>query len=450
MIFERSGRVGGKCYDINYRGTAQAIGANFVEANYYNEDSLVPWLQQYGLTDDLFTVKLTEGVWRTNNPSDPGSKLSRSQFVLSEISKLTNSTSFEVNFGFFLQTVARYVELHKELFGLYDGDLMRRPSQDVFHRIRGTILEFLTRENLLGMKPMFYLTYVMPGYGQLEETAALYGLIWFNPRLVLTGALVSLNLAKFPFIAQSFKNGYENKVKAVVEKEQLDIRFNADIRSIDRTQNGVVLETWQNYEAKTEECDFLVWTPEASQLLRVLNSPTPEEGRLLGSLKPEVYYAQLFDVEGGVRHASTTGFMENIVSGVGLAPTWLMDTAATYAGVTPAAYDAAIGRRTLYSVQNPDKEYASEALARQILRDFLVKDFNATRVEFLDTIAWSYLPRWTPARVEEGRHWDLFDMQGKDRIWYAGVSGSFDSTRSVVSYNNRLLGQMVPRNITAY
>merc|ERR1719397_780979 len=91
------------------------------------------------------------------------------------------------------------------------------PSQDVFHRIRGTILEFLTRENLLGMKPMFYLTYVMPGYGQLEETAALYGLIWFNPRLVLTGALVSLNLAKFPFIAQSFKNGYENKVKAVVE-----------------------------------------------------------------------------------------------------------------------------------------------------------------------------------------------------------------------------------------
>ena len=142
--------------------------------------------------------------------------------------------------------------------------------------------------------------------------------------------------------------------------------------------------------------------------------------------------------------------MENIVSGEGLAPTWLMDTAATYAGVTPAAYDAAIGRRTLYSVQNPDQEYASEALARQVLRDFLVTGFNATRVEFLDTIAWSYLPRWTPARVEEGRHWDLFDMQGKDRIWYAGVSGSFDSTRSVVSYNNRLLGQMVPRNLTAY
>ena len=35
--------------------------------------------------------------------------------------------------------------------------------------------------------------------------------------------------------------------------------------------------------------------------------------------------------------------------------------------------------------------------------------------------------------------------QGKNKIWYAGVSASYESVRSVVSYNNRLLKQMVPR-----
>ena len=34
--------------------------------------------------------------------------------------------------------------------------------------------------------------------------------------------------------------------------------------------------------------------------------------------------------------------------------------------------------------------------------------------------------------------------QGQNRIWYAGVSASYESVRSVVSYNNRLLKQMVP------
>ena len=64
----------------------------------------------------------------------------------------------------------------------------------------------------------------------------------------------------------------------------------------------------------------------------------------------------------------------------------------------------------------------------------------------------------------EGRHWDVFKMQvrtiillttvlcifflwqGQNKIWYAGVSASFESVRSVLSYNNRLLKQMIPQS----
>ena len=72
--------------------------------------------------------------------------------------------------------------------------------------------------------------------------------------------------------------------------------------------------------------------------------------------------------------------------------------------------------------------------------------------------------RWSPKEVIEGRHWDVFKMQvhcskiytyiclvmfysptqGQNKIWYAGASASFESVRSVLSYNNRLLKQMVP------
>ena len=190
-MFEKSIRVVGKCYDINYRWTPQAQGTIYLEANYFNEDNIVPVLREYGL-DDLVPIPAPH-IWATNSASDPGSKLTSAQFTLGSLSKMTNSTSPEVNLGFFLQTVIRYVKLHKEMFGLYEGDLMQRPTPEVMHRVRGTILDFLQRENLVGMIPILQTTHTLDGYGHLDEIGALYGLIWNNPRLVLTMALIAIN-----------------------------------------------------------------------------------------------------------------------------------------------------------------------------------------------------------------------------------------------------------------
>ena len=54
--------------------------------------------------------------------------------------------------------------------------------------------------------------------------------------------------------------------------------------------------------------------PEVTQLLRTVDKQTKEEKCLLKSLKPEVYYAHLIEVEGGVRHSPTTAFMANLLS----------------------------------------------------------------------------------------------------------------------------------------
>ena len=397
VIFEKSSRVGGKCYDINYRGTPHAQGANFLEANYFNNDSLVPFLEEYGLAD-LVPVPPTD-FWITNSARDPGSNLTRAQYLLSAASKLTNSTSLEVNTGFFLNALIKYIQVHKELFGLYEGDLMQRPTAEVMHRIRGTLMDFLKREDLLAMVPIFDGTQTLAGYGHLDEIAALYGLLWHNPRLVLTAALAALKQSSKPFGMFSLKYGYEHIWKTIAMKEKLNIHFQTDIVSIKKERNSVHLKTWQNFEAKTEVCDFLIWTPEASQFIRTVENPSEEENRLLATLRPEVYYAHLINVEGGIRHSPTTAYMANVLSKEEeYAVTWTADMAGLLTpGITAPGgiekYNEGTGLRTLYALHAPAKHHTSETFLKEKMRNHLMKGFNVTSVEFLNTIAHPYLPR---------------------------------------------------------
>ena len=71
--------------------------------------------------------------------------------------------------GIFHQAAVRYVELHQELFGTYEGVLMRKPSVEVLEKTRGSFLEFLTRENFLPLMPLFLMSHTVQGYGYLDE-----------------------------------------------------------------------------------------------------------------------------------------------------------------------------------------------------------------------------------------------------------------------------------------
>ena len=53
--------------------------------------------------------------------------------------------------------------------------------------------------------------------------------------------------------------------------------------------------------------------------------------------------------------------------------------------------------------------------------------------------------RWSPAEMTSGRPWEVLGMQGREGIWFAGSSVSFESLSAVMEYNKLLLRQMVPR-----
>ena len=160
-IYEKTNRVGGKSYDINYRGEAQPQGPIFLAPSYF--DTVVPLSKQYGVGD--LVESPTPNFWKTNSSLDPGTKLTGPEFIFGLVQQITKETSLQTNVALFLDGITRYLQLYKDLFGSFQGALMQRPSSEVLYRISGTFIEYLEREDLLVIVPVVSLHIKSFGYG---------------------------------------------------------------------------------------------------------------------------------------------------------------------------------------------------------------------------------------------------------------------------------------------
>lgn len=163
-----------------------------------------------------------------------------------------------------------YFSLHKELFGDYEGDIMEKPEPSIMNRIRGTFLDFLQRENLEPMKIIFKTSHEVQGYGFIDEISALYGLMWNKPAFIAVYGFRTLKIPpqnerqNFYFL----RGGFEKVWKNIVEKEKLNVKFNTDIYSLRRHNGNSILKIWEGSSLRSELCNFVIWTPPMSELLR--------------------------------------------------------------------------------------------------------------------------------------------------------------------------------------
>lgn len=200
-----------------------------------------------------------------------------------------------------------------------------------------------------------------------------------------------------PYSTYVLKDGYEKVWKTIVEVEKLDVVYNVDIVGVSRLSNGSQIDIWRNSRVETELCDFIIWTPPMSELLRVLRSPLEEEQRLFSSLRSEYYTASLVELKGAVRHSPYTTYMAQWVERPEHGVIVDMDTSGVHTpGIrTPggvAAYDRLEGGQTKSCIQL-GKEPASKARLEEILRQHYMDGFDATTMEVLALKTWSYMPR---------------------------------------------------------
>ena len=139
---------------------------------------------------------------------------------------------------------------------------------------------------------VFDLMHTQWGYGYLDEVSALYGLMWIVPEAVLPPLLLR-NGMQLP------DGGFEELWQTIVTKEKLNIQLNVDIHKVKRNSpNDFEIHQTQHSKPSVTKCNFLIWTPEMSGLLEVLDSPSNMERQLLGGQTPEVYTASIINLRG--------------------------------------------------------------------------------------------------------------------------------------------------------
>ena len=176
-LLEKSSRSGGKSFTINYRGAPQDMGTVYLSPDY--EENIIKLMKKY--TGDnlahLPPASIRLGDLKLSIPYK--------QYVIVESMRNFNTTNTTIAGMKLVHAMKSYIGLHARLFGNYTGELMPRPSRSVMHRIRGTFMDFLKRENLASLQPIFLASHTMQGYGHLDEISALYGLMWNTPKLMV-------------------------------------------------------------------------------------------------------------------------------------------------------------------------------------------------------------------------------------------------------------------------
>ena len=381
--------------DVTLNETVNYMGTVFLEPNYF--DTVIPLANEYGLGE--FVKIPSANVFRFNSANMTGSKLKTKEYILGSLMKITGLENPLLLLQTLLQDIARYIKIHQEMFGSYTGELMLRPGVDVQHRIRGTFLDFLKRENLLTLVPYFILTQTSQGYGHLDEIGTLYGLLWNNPKFVVAVALRSIGNDKDPLSIYILKNGFEILWNTVVEKENINVKFNSDIVRVKRHfKGGVDIFFQENFVQRKEQCGWLVWAAPMEEFFKVAADLSHEEFVLFRSQAPAVFSTSLVKMNSDIRNGPFVTFLENInskaehgviveVNAAGL------KTPNIRRGEVQENWDKNNHLEKICSVLQLGKSFSDEKTLNAIIRSHYKDGFNASDVEILQTISWKYFPR---------------------------------------------------------
>ena len=389
-------------------------------------------------------------VWDANPVANSTAQpLPYPMYLLKNLMKITKNPSPAYNFKIFLGSLIKYAKLHYSLFGRIKGELMQKPTKAVFERTSGTFKAFLEQEKLTALIPLFLISNAAQGYGYIDEIGALYGLMWNTPNFIVSLALRSLGIKQDPFRVYVLKDGFENVWNTVVKEEKFDIRFLTSIQNIDRDEHGVKIHYRDSMSKEhTEDCGFLIWTPPMPDLLQSLSRPTKEETSLFTSLTPHIFVSTLMKGQGKITNPPIVYYRETLEDKIEGAVTAEMGMEGTlnYCEKDCSSIENMSsnmnGFADIKTVLQLRKTAINEMESNEIVRSHYEKGFNATDIEFLDTITWQYFYKWAPRELAQGNHWKVFDIQGTNRTWYAGSSVCFESVKSVMEYNKLLLRQL--------
>ena len=170
----------------------------------------------------------------------------------------------------------------------------------------------------------------------------------------------------------------------------------------------------------------MVFTPPLEEFLRLTyNDSDKSEDNLFSTQYNTYFTASLFNSKKAARKTPYNVYMENVLAKKNNA---VMEDWDQLGALIP----------DIYNNTSVDQQYAHNTSALRTasvlqlgrnasdiptLNAILLKhykDLGADEEDIIETIIWPYFHRWNPADMEKGTIWDVFDIQGKARTWFAG------------------------------
>jgi len=224
----------------------------------------------------------------------------------------------------------RYTKLHRKIFGDYedvsDGDVVTRfpPKPINYKYINMTFLEFLKKYKLEILIPYFIFNQsLLEGFGNLDEIPAFYGMLWNNASSI--AKLVDHREHSKPLTAPPkrgddglfmLRHGFHGLFQNMISVEGIEIKYNAEITSINRYLNDekhkicvMYCQTVDNEEyEKLIECDALFCASNINELLPLISDVTEEEEAAFASISTHILCTTLLecDTAGDGRRTSKT------------------------------------------------------------------------------------------------------------------------------------------------
>ena len=348
--------------------------------------------------------------------------------------------------------VMNYIRKHRELFGIYEGELMNRPSKEVLKQTNMTFFEYLKKIDAEVLEALFMCTQTAQGYGHIDEIPALYGLLWMTPNF--------LNLILKPDDpgekdVHILDKGFQFLWEEIARQENLNVQLNHKVSRIIRNPNrkSVDLVVYQTDCGVNHQhsFDFLILSPSMKQVKNYMHFEG-NESKIFEKLKENYYTTTLVDHEfSNARSESPQNYyifnMESKIE----SNVWVSrDSFASLQYIQGDKFKNTIfpdgkDNKTLQTsvIYQFSKNSPNETELDRHLTNYFEQTMNTytvnTQTDIVARETWPYFPKFSASDLTSGVLWDILEMQGKFNTWYIGSSVSFESVKSVVEYNILLM-----------
>ena len=455
-ILEKSERIGGKSLTLNHtHGVTHEMGTCYMSVDYEEVSELLRAVE-YPFGEDSV-------VGRTIYDPDAPTRSEGIAFDvwLNDQIRLEMGRPKMSNMAVALRLLkdsVRYVMHHRRIFGKYElsGYLPARPKKEVLEsELNCTIREFLQKRHLRSLVPIFKLAYTLQGYGHVERTPAVYGLMWVTPQL-LTSLVEQLKVRKNfkgkhsePASDSSEKSitvlraGFQWLWEALVKKAKLRVDFNVDITSIRRGEDNITL-TYKSSVGesaeKSETFDFLIIAVPLQNLVPKLDA-SAEEKAAAEKLHWSTFVTTLFDYkEVSPGHRAVETWFSNVHPERPLS-VWTVRDALKLRrenGVANLPTPETGSSQVAYQFA----DFHAENISDRMIAEEFDKHFDKHELQEVTIVKryrWPYFDRFPLSSIAaDGYPWAILDMQGKRRTWYAGGWTSFEAVNAIASYSKRL------------